>query len=279
MFYPPGWPVLQESRVRWDNLRLTTDQQPPGMSLPLFEQGAVERTFDTPEFRGITFYEVRARSIINRVPEASRVTFRWTINPYRGCSHACVYCLEGHTPILMADGRTKPLAEVETGEAVYGTIREGVYRRLTVARVLAHWSTVNPAYRISLEDGTELIASGDHRFLTDRGWKHVTGREQGALRRPHLTVNNKLMGSGRFASAPRDTPDYRRGYLCGMIRGDGHLGSYTYPRPGRVRCDVHRFRLALVDLEALRRSRSYLMDAGVATTEFVFQEAIGQRKQ
>src|SRR5438874_905380 len=67
------------------------------MTVPLFEQGAVVRTFDTPEFRGITFYEVRARSIINRVPEASRVPFRWTINPYRGCSHACFYCFARNT--------------------------------------------------------------------------------------------------------------------------------------------------------------------------------------
>ncbi len=69
--------------MRWDNLRLI---DPPGrerMTVPLFEQGAVVRMFDTPEFHGITFYEVRARSIINRVPEASRVPFRWTINPYR----------------------------------------------------------------------------------------------------------------------------------------------------------------------------------------------------
>ena len=56
--------------MRWDNLRLI--DRPEGMSVPLFEQGAVARTFDTPEFRGITFYEVQAKSIINRVPEASR---------------------------------------------------------------------------------------------------------------------------------------------------------------------------------------------------------------
>ena len=83
--------------MRWDNLRLI---DPPGrerMTVPLFEQGAVVRTFDTPEFRGITFYEVRARSIVNRVPEASRVPFRWTINPYRGCSHACFYCFARNT--------------------------------------------------------------------------------------------------------------------------------------------------------------------------------------
>jgi len=81
--------------MRWDNLRLI--DRPDGMSLPLFEQGAVSRTFDTPEFRGITFYEVQAKSIINRVPEASRVPFRWTINTFRGCSHACRYCFARNT--------------------------------------------------------------------------------------------------------------------------------------------------------------------------------------
>ena len=45
----------------------------------------------------MTFYEVRAKSIINRVPSASRMPFEWTINPYRGCSHACVYCFARNT--------------------------------------------------------------------------------------------------------------------------------------------------------------------------------------
>src|SRR3977135_1365963 len=78
--------------MRWDNLSLVERPRDERTTLPLFEQGAVVRTFDTPEFRGITFFEVRARSIINRVPGKSRMPFRWTINPYRGCSHACVYC-------------------------------------------------------------------------------------------------------------------------------------------------------------------------------------------
>ena len=45
----------------------------------------------------MTFFEVHARSVINRVPEASRMPFRWTINPYRGCSHACRYCFARNT--------------------------------------------------------------------------------------------------------------------------------------------------------------------------------------
>ena len=71
--------------------------------------------------------------------------------------------------------------------------------------VLDKWSSIKPAYAVTLEDGTELIASGDHRFLTDRGWKHVTGSEHGPLQRPHLTVNSKLMGSGGRVPAPFST--------------------------------------------------------------------------
>ena len=52
----------------------------------------VERHVGRGEFRGMEFLHVNARSIINEVPKASRVPFRYTINVYRGCSHACTYC-------------------------------------------------------------------------------------------------------------------------------------------------------------------------------------------
>lgn len=63
----------------------------------LFGRPAVVRTFDSPQFAGMTFFEVHAKSILNRVPAASRVPFDWTINPYRGCSHACRYCFARNT--------------------------------------------------------------------------------------------------------------------------------------------------------------------------------------
>ncbi len=172
----------------------------------------------------MTFHEVRAKSIINHVPTKSVVPFEWTINPYRGCSHACVYCLAGDTRILLADGSTRLLASLRVGDDIVGTVRDGRVRRYVATKVLAHWSTVKPAFRVTLHDGTTLIASGDHRFLSERGWKHVTGAMQGAGRRPHLTTANRLAGVGGFAVPPADTPDYRRGYLCGFVHGDGHVG-------------------------------------------------------
>ena len=262
--------------VRWDSLSTDADA---ARRLPGYRDNARVRTFDAPEALDIRFYEVVARSALNRVPKQSQMPFRWTINPYRGCTHACVYCLGGDTPILMADGRAKPLADVREGDEIYGTVRDGVYRRYTLTRVLAHWSSVKSACRIALEDGTEIIASADHRFLSDRGWKHVTGVEQGRLRRPHLTLNNELMGTGGFAAAPNHSEEYRRGYLCGMIRGDGHIGSYAYDRPGRTHGDVHRFRLALADFEGLRRTRAFLAATGVETDEFVFAAAAGEHRE
>jgi DNA repair photolyase len=61
--------------------------------------------------------------------------------------------------------------------------------------------------------------------------------------------------------------------LCGMIRGDGHLGSYSYASG-----DVHRFRLALIDPEGLARTRQYLATFAVLVDEFDFSPAIGNRR-
>jgi DNA repair photolyase len=74
--------------VRWEAL---TEDASVQRSLPGYGD-VVIRHFDAPEALDMRFYEVRARSVLNRVPAASRMPFRWTINPYRGCGHACVYC-------------------------------------------------------------------------------------------------------------------------------------------------------------------------------------------
>lgn len=165
--------------------------------------------------------EIQAKSLINRVPGESAMPFRWTINPYRGCTHACVYCLDGATQVLLADGRSRPIAELQVGDEIYGTRRDGVYRRYVPTQVLAHWRTVKHAYRVTLADGTTIVASGDHRFLTERGWKHVRGAMNGAARRPYLTTGNSLMGIGSLPVPVDAGPDYRRGYLSGIVRGDG----------------------------------------------------------
>ncbi|HEY7273006.1 MAG TPA: intein-containing Rv2578c family radical SAM protein [Actinoplanes sp.] len=210
--------------MRWSHLAAPADDDsltdraaPAAPPLPLALPGAVLRTFDTPGFAGMTFYEVRAKSIINRVPSASRVPFEWTINPYRGCSHACAYCLAGDTPILMADGTTRPLAQLRIGDSVLGTVGAGPHRRYVATTVLDHWSTNRVAFRVTLADGTRLVAGGEHRFLTGRGWRHVRPARKW---QPALAVGDVLAGVGRFAEPPKESPDYQAGFLCGLVRGD-----------------------------------------------------------
>lgn len=217
------WPITRGSSarracehtfVRWNNLILDGDEQ---RRLPGYRDEAIVRRFDAPEALETRFYEVRARSVLNKVPDRSPMPFRWTINPYRGCTHACTYCLGPDTRILLTNGRTKRIADLTVGESIYGTVRDGKYRRFVATEVLDKWSSVKPGYAVDLEDGTELIASADHRFLTRRGWKHVIGSECGPLQRPHLTVGSRLIGPGGSVSAPVVDDRYRRGYLCCAI--------------------------------------------------------------
>jgi DNA repair photolyase len=92
--------------MRWDSQQVVKPAAgvvdleltpPPPREGALFERPATIRTFDTPQFAGMTFYEVYAKSILNKVPAASQLPFNWTINPYRGCTHACRYCFARNT--------------------------------------------------------------------------------------------------------------------------------------------------------------------------------------
>ncbi|WP_456846699.1 Rv2578c family radical SAM protein [Cellulomonas sp. P5_C6] len=75
--------------MRWDGQKLGTDET---TTLPGLALSGLQRSVRTPEFAGVTFHEVTCKSALNKVPEASRMPFRWTVNPTRGCLHACAYC-------------------------------------------------------------------------------------------------------------------------------------------------------------------------------------------
>jgi DNA repair photolyase len=74
--------------VRWESqaVERVTQDRLPGYA------DAVTRTFDAPEALDTRFHEIHTKSALNRVPGGARLPFRWTVNPYRGCAHACAYC-------------------------------------------------------------------------------------------------------------------------------------------------------------------------------------------
>jgi DNA repair photolyase len=88
--------------MRWDAQALMPrpDNEAGNVASPaLLPLAGLVRSVTTPEFAGITFHEVTAKSVLNKVVAGSRMPFEWTVNPYRGCSHACVYCFarKSHT--------------------------------------------------------------------------------------------------------------------------------------------------------------------------------------
>lgn len=118
--------------MRWDEQRVENDLRLPGVG-----DGTVLRTFDAPEAMGINFHEVRARSALNRVP-GGRYGFGWTINPYRGCSHACTYCFARRTHIYLEmnagqDFEREIVVKVNVPERLRAELARPGWRRELVA--------------------------------------------------------------------------------------------------------------------------------------------------
>jgi DNA repair photolyase len=118
--------------MRWDEQRIENDLRLPGVG-----DGTVVRTFDAPEAMGINFHEVRARSALNRV-QGGRYGFNYTINPYRGCTHACVFCFarKTHTYLDLNPGRDferEIVVKVNVPERLRAELARPSWRRELVA--------------------------------------------------------------------------------------------------------------------------------------------------
>ena len=133
----------------------------------LEERSSILRSVTTPEFAGMTFHEVLSRSALNHVPAASRMPFQWTINPYRGCSHACVYCFaRGTHEYLDLDGGgdfdSQIVVKVNVAEVLEKELRRGSWQHETVAL----GTNTDPYQRA---EGRYRLMPGIIRTLADSG--------------------------------------------------------------------------------------------------------------
>jgi DNA repair photolyase len=93
---------------------------------------------DGRTLREVEYLHVRAKRIVNKVPEASRMPFRYTINAYRGCSHACTYCFARPTHTFLgmdagADFERRIVVKVNAVERLAAELRDPRWGREHIA--------------------------------------------------------------------------------------------------------------------------------------------------
>lgn len=120
--------------MRWDGQGVSVDDG----ALPGLQRIGLVRSVSTPAFEGITFHEVLCKSALNKIPAASMLPFQYTVNGYRGCSHACRYCFARPTHEYLdfdcgRDFDTQVVVKTNVVDVLRRELRRPSWARETVA--------------------------------------------------------------------------------------------------------------------------------------------------
>jgi DNA repair photolyase len=210
---------------------------------------------DEPGRLPTVFYRDGSRTILaeNDSPD---VGFRFSLNPYRGCEHGCVYCLGPETPVLHADMTWRPIGEARVGDVLVGFDElpaPGQARKLRRAVIEAVWWSRKETRRLRTAHA-DVVTTAGHRWLQARDfrWSTTDALAPGARLR-HATVT----------AAESIDDDYRVGYIAGLSLGDGTFRYQPGWRSNRLGFPMAYWRVALVDDEPLDRVVAHLRCFGV----------------
>ncbi|RDI67459.1 Rv2578c family radical SAM protein [Nocardia pseudobrasiliensis] len=149
--------------MRWQGQTLDADDG----ALPGLERAGFVRSIQTPEFEGITFHEVLCKSALNKLPEGSGLSFKWTINPMRGCSHACRYCFARSThEYLDLDAGRDFDSQIVVKTNVAAVLRKELHRRSWRRETVALGTNTDPYQRA---EGRYRLMPGIIGALADSG--------------------------------------------------------------------------------------------------------------
>jgi len=215
-------------------------------------------------------YRDASRSILaeNSSPD---IGFRFSVNPYRGCEHGCVYCLEPDTPILYADLTWRPIGAVRAGDVLAGFDEHpsAGRRRKIRTSVVEHvvWSR-RPTLRLATRR-SDVVTTAEHRWLggNEPRWSRTSDLSRGRRLR-HVPVTRH---------EPADD-DYRVGYVAGLSLGDHATHGTADGASPPIDRDGSAWRIALPDDEPLRRLVAYLAPLGVAAAIRPFLETRDDRQ-
>lgn len=197
--------------------------------------------------------------------------------------YAFRYCLPAEAPILMSDLSEKPIHQICPNDKIIGwsrgrSKRGNKYgqRRLGEAVVLRVLKRKAPLQEVELHDGTKIVCTPDHRWLTGDSKSDNEDIEYSIAK-----VGTRYKGRGRGCSSKIvrvlerlqfsyvATFDYKRGYLFGLFDGDGYCSiksiSTFQPLRGRTRPMIYQYRCgaATKDAEPIDRAEQYARDLGL----------------
>lgn len=149
--------------MRWAGQTVDADDG----ALPGLERAGLVRSVRTPEFEGVTFHEVLCKSALNRTPEASRLPFRYTVNTFRGCTHACRYCFARPThEYLDLDAGHDFDSQVVVKTNVAAVLRRELTRRSWTREHVALGTNTDPYQRA---EGRYRLMPGVIRAFAESG--------------------------------------------------------------------------------------------------------------
>ncbi|WP_067545637.1 Rv2578c family radical SAM protein [Nocardia crassostreae] len=149
--------------MRWQSQTLDADDG----ALPGLERAGLVRSVQTPEFEGITFHEVLCKSALNKVPEGGSLPFGWTVNPMRGCSHACRYCFaRGSHEYLDLDSGNDFDSQIVVKTNVVPILRKELHKRSWRREPVALGTNTDPYQRA---EGRYRLMPGIIGALTESG--------------------------------------------------------------------------------------------------------------
>ncbi|MFD1813937.1 Rv2578c family radical SAM protein [Rhodococcus gannanensis] len=163
--------------MRWQGQTLDAVQSElDDGALPGLARAGLVRSVQTPDFEGITFHEVLCKSALNKVPPESALPFRFTVNTFRGCTHACRYCFARPThEYLDLDAGTDFDTQVVVKTNVAAVLRRELAKRSWKRETVALGTNTDPyqraegRYRLMPGIITALAESGTPFSILTKG--------------------------------------------------------------------------------------------------------------
>lgn len=207
--------------MRWDGQAVARAEADG--ALPGLERLGLVRSIRVPKFDGITFHEVLCKSALNKVPEASNLPFRYTVNAYRGCSHACRYCFARPThEYLDFDSGNDFDRELVVKTNVAEVLRRELFRRSWTRDAVALGTNTDPYQRA---EGRYALMPGIIAALADSGTPFSILTKGTLLRRdlPLIVDAGARVGVSVAVSLAMLDPDLHRSVEPGTPTPDARL--------------------------------------------------------